>query len=64
MITVFIDGYYEVSGVWGLWGEQSPGLRAGSRVIRRETAQAKAVEHEWLGMVEPAGWTGSRWFTW
>lgn len=21
MITVFIDGYYEVSGVWGLWGE-------------------------------------------
>lgn len=19
MITVFIDGYYEVSGIWGLW---------------------------------------------
>lgn len=26
MITVFIDGYYEVSGVCGLWEEQNPGL--------------------------------------
>ena len=52
MITVFIDGYYEVSGAWGLWAEQSAGLQVLSsndhRGLAGETAQARAVKHAGL----------------
>ena len=65
MITVFIDGYYEVSGAWGLWAEQSAGLQVLSsndhRGLARETAQARAVKHAGLDETEPAevgrGWS-------
>ena len=64
MITVFIDGYYEVSGAWGLWAEQSAGLLVLSsndhRGLARETARARAVKCAGLGVSEPAevgrGW--------
>lgn len=57
MITVFIDGYYEVSGSWGLWVEQSTLRVLNSSVHRglaREAAQASAVKCGGLGISEPA----------
>lgn len=59
MITVFIDGYYEVSGAWGLWAEQSAGLlllsSSDHRGLARETAWARATKCAELGVSEPAG---------
>lgn len=59
MITVFIDGYYEVSRAWGLWVEQSAGLLVLSssdhRGLARETARARAMKCAGLGVSVPAG---------
>lgn len=58
MITVFIDGYYEVSGAWGLWAEQSTGLRVLSssdhQGVAREKAQARSLKCGGFGVSEPA----------
>lgn len=63
MITVFIDGYYEVSGAWGLWAEQSAGLQVLSsndhRGLAGETAQARAVKHAGLDETDLQRWAGA-----
>lgn len=51
MITVFIDGYYEVSGVWTLWEEQSPGrwVQGSSDYKRDSPGKGCAIRTAWHG---------------
>lgn len=61
MITVFIDGYYEVSGARGLGAEQSAGLRVlNPRGLAEETARAKAVKRAGWGVRACRGGPGGR----
>ena len=57
MITVFIDGYYEVSGAWGLWEEQSAGLQV-SDLIDHARRDSCRVFHRGDDKILPKG--GSR----